>query len=144
MNAVDQAFETLSSRAHGRVERDIPIGPMTSYGLGGPAAVFCEAAAQADLEALSLARSSSGLPILMLGRGSNMLVSDRGFAGIAVRLGAGFRWTRVLTNRDETGSDFGPVPRCRCPRSRCSPGSTRWPASSSRSRSPPRWAARCA
>jgi len=95
VNAVDQAFETLSSRAHGRVERDIPIGPMTSYGLGGPAAVFCEAAAQADLEALSLARSSSGLPILMLGRGSNMLVSDRGFAGIAVRLGAGFRWTRV-------------------------------------------------
>jgi len=40
----------------------------------------------------------------MLGRGSNMLVSDRGFGGIAVRLGAGFRWTRVDGNRIEAGA----------------------------------------
>lgn len=95
MSAVERAFSTLRARAHGRVERDLPIGPMTSYGLGGPAAVFLEAATEADLEALARALDESGLPLVMLGRGSNLLVSDRGFPGIAVRLGAGFRWTRV-------------------------------------------------
>jgi UDP-N-acetylmuramate dehydrogenase len=92
---VDDAFESLRAHAHGRVERDLPIGPMTSYGLGGPAAIFLEAATDADLVPLAAAAAESGLPIVMLGRGSNLLVSDLGFDGIAVRLGAGFRWTRV-------------------------------------------------
>jgi UDP-N-acetylmuramate dehydrogenase len=94
-DAIERAYAALRSRAHGRVERDLPIGPMTSYGLGGPAAVFLEAATDADLEALSIAVAETGLPLVMIGRGSNLLVSDRGFPGIAVRLGAGFRWTRV-------------------------------------------------
>jgi UDP-N-acetylmuramate dehydrogenase len=93
--AVERAYTLLRSRSHGRVERDLPIGPMTSYGLGGPAALFLEAATEADLEALSAALADTRLPLVMLGRGSNLLVSDRGFGGIAVRLGAGFRWTRV-------------------------------------------------
>jgi UDP-N-acetylmuramate dehydrogenase len=109
MNAPDRAFELLRARAHGRVERDWPIGPMTSYGLGGPAAVFLEAATDADLEALSAALSDSGLPLIMLGRGSNLLVSDRGFPGIAVRLGAGFRWSRVEGHAVEAGAGV-PLP----------------------------------
>jgi len=95
MSAVEKAFEILSARAHGRVERSVPIGPMTSYGLGGPAAVFFEPATEDDLRALTAARAGGEVPLLMIGRGSNLLVSDRGFDGIAVRLGAGFRWTRV-------------------------------------------------
>jgi UDP-N-acetylmuramate dehydrogenase len=103
VSATERAFELLRARAHGRVERDLPIGPMTSYGLGGPAAVFLEVATDADLDALSGALAETGLPLIMLGRGSNLLVSDRGFFGIAVRLGAGFRWTRV----DGTAIDAG-------------------------------------
>lgn len=95
MSALDRAFEVLAGRAHGRVERGVPIGPMTSYGLGGPAAVFFEPATHDDLRALTAARAGDDVPLLVIGRGSNMLVSDRGFDGIAVRLGAGFRWTRV-------------------------------------------------
>ena len=95
MTDTERAFEILRAASHGRVERDRPIGPMTSYGLGGGAAVFLDAATESDLAALAAALRASHLPLLMLGRGSNMLVSDRGFAGIAVRLGAGFRWTEV-------------------------------------------------
>ncbi|TMK21808.1 MAG: UDP-N-acetylmuramate dehydrogenase [Actinobacteria bacterium] len=95
MSAADRAYDVLHARTHGRVERALPIGPMTSYGLGGPASVFFEPATPEDLPALSAAVAASELPLLMLGRGSNLLVSDRGFDGIAVRLGAGFRWTRV-------------------------------------------------
>lgn len=109
MTAVERASEILLTGAHGRVERDLPIGPMTSYGLGGAAGVFLEAEGDQDLGALARALRESGLPLLMLGRGSNMLVSDRGFPGIAVRLGGGFRWTRVEGSRIEAGAGV-PLP----------------------------------
>lgn len=91
---IERAHRFLTARAHGRVRRDAPLAPWTSYQLGGPAGVLLEAAAEADLEALSVAVRETGLDVLVVGRGSNMLVSDRGFPGIAVRLGGGFRWTR--------------------------------------------------
>ena len=109
MNAADRAADILRGGAHGRVERDLPVGPLTSYGLGGPASVFLEAEADADLAALGRALRETGLELLMLGRGSNMLVSDRGFDGVAVRLGAGFRWTSVDGSRIEAGASV-PLP----------------------------------
>ena len=106
---VDRAEAILREHAHGRVERDAPVGPLTSYGLGGSAAVYLEAEGDQDLAALGDALRESGLPLLIIGRGSNMLVSDRGFPGIAVRLGAGFRWTRVEGERIEAGASV-PLP----------------------------------
>lgn len=106
---VDVAFEILSSRAGGRARRDAPIGPLTSYQLGGPAAVLLDAESASDLEALADALERSGLEPLIVGRGSNMLVSDRGFGGIAVRLGAGFRWSEVAGRRLSAGAAV-PVP----------------------------------
>jgi UDP-N-acetylmuramate dehydrogenase len=102
--AADRAFEILRAGARGRVRRHAPLGPLTSYGLGGPAAVLLEAADEADLEALARAVEETGLEVLVIGRGSNMLVSDQGFDGIAVRLGAGFRWTRVEGDRVAAGA----------------------------------------
>ena len=93
--SIPEAERLLNERAHGRVERDVPLGPFTSYGLGGAAALFLEAEGDEDLAALAEALRRTGLPLLVIGRGSNMLVSDRGFPGIALRLGGGFRWTRV-------------------------------------------------
>lgn len=109
MTAADRAAEILRAGAHGAVVRDRAVGPLTSYGLGGDAAVFLEAEGDQDLAALARALDETGLPLLMLGRGSNMLVSDRGFPGIAVRLGGGFRWTRVEGSRIESGASV-PLP----------------------------------
>jgi UDP-N-acetylmuramate dehydrogenase len=90
-DAHQRAFELLAARAHGSVKRDASLAPLTSYKLGGPAAILVEAATEADLEAVAAAAADTGLPVLVVGRGSNMLVSDRGYPGIALRLGAGFR-----------------------------------------------------
>jgi UDP-N-acetylmuramate dehydrogenase len=109
VSPADRAAEILRAGAHGRVERGHAVGPLTSYGLGGDAAVFLEAEGDQDLIALARALEETGLPLLMLGRGSNMLVSDRGFSGVAVRLGAGFRWTRVEGSRIEAGAGV-PLP----------------------------------
>ena len=109
MSPADRAADILRAGAHGRVERGHPVGPLTSYGLGGEAAVFLEAEGDQDLSALARALEETGLPLLMIGRGSNMLVSDRGFPGVAVRLGSGFRWTRVDGSRIEAGAGV-PLP----------------------------------
>jgi len=63
---------------------DAPLGPLTTYRLGGPAALLVKPTTVADLVLVVEAREASGLPILVVGRGSNMLVADEGFPGIAV------------------------------------------------------------
>jgi UDP-N-acetylmuramate dehydrogenase len=78
--AIDRALEVLGEVG----ERDVPIGPLTTYRVGGAAAVLARVGSLADLERVGAAIAASGLPVVILGRGSNVLVSDAGFAGIAV------------------------------------------------------------
>jgi UDP-N-acetylmuramate dehydrogenase len=65
---------------------------MTTFRIGGPAALFLEAESDADLAAAGEAANASGFPVLVIGKGSNVLVSDGGFDGIVLRLGRSFRW----------------------------------------------------
>ncbi len=67
-------------------ERDVPLGPLTTYRVGGPADVFVRARSVDDLVAVAEAAERSQLEVLVIGRGSNMLVADSGFRGIAVSL----------------------------------------------------------
>lgn len=69
-----------------------PLGPLTTYGVGGPAALFVEVEGPADLEVVRpvLAEGAGSLPLFVIGRGSNLLVADAGFDGIVVHLGTGF------------------------------------------------------
>jgi UDP-N-acetylmuramate dehydrogenase len=82
---VDEAAARLVSALPGRVERDVPFARLTTYGLGGPAAVLVRATGEVELEALARALPP-GVPFLCVGRGSNLLVADEGFAGVAVLL----------------------------------------------------------
>ncbi|MEX2625897.1 MAG: FAD-binding protein [Ilumatobacteraceae bacterium] len=78
--AVDAAAEVLGDLAC----RDEPLAPLTTYRVGGAASLFVVARCDADLVRVARARRASGLPVLVVGRGSNLLVADRGFHGIAV------------------------------------------------------------
>lgn len=106
---VGVAIEMLRARAHGSVRPGGAIAPLTSYRLGGPAGVLFEAEGIDDLRALSEAARASGADVLVVGRGSNMLVSDRGFDGIVLRLGGGFRWARADGARIHAGAAM-PLP----------------------------------
>jgi UDP-N-acetylmuramate dehydrogenase len=68
------------------LRRDVPLGPLTTYRVGGPAAYFLEARNEDDLRAAR----GLGLPVLVIGKGSNLLVADAGLPGLAVVLGEGF------------------------------------------------------
>ncbi len=74
----------------GRVAHDYPLGPLTTYRVGGPAARFVIVESMLDLRAVVQVIAAGDLPVLVLGRGSNVLVSDRGFDGLVVQLGAAF------------------------------------------------------
>jgi UDP-N-acetylmuramate dehydrogenase len=85
--AVDEAAALLGAR----VERERPLGPLTTYRVGGPAALYLEVTGEEDLALAQQAVARSGVPVLVLGRGSNLLVADRGYAGLVVSLGPSFR-----------------------------------------------------
>jgi UDP-N-acetylmuramate dehydrogenase len=70
--------------------RDVPLGPLTTYRVGGAAAVFVEVADEATLALVAGTVAGTGVPVLVVGKGSNLLVHDDGFHGVAVRLGEGF------------------------------------------------------
>jgi UDP-N-acetylmuramate dehydrogenase len=89
------AAAELAARCPGRVSRDLPLAPLTTFRLGGPAAVFLRAETLDDLAALAEVLGQARLPLLVVGRGSNMLVADRGWPGVVLHLGQRFRRVEV-------------------------------------------------
>ncbi len=85
---VERAAAMLADRLGDRVRGDVPLAPLTTYRVGGSAALFVEARSLADLEAVGEVRAATAVPVLVVGRGSNMLVADTGFQGIAVSIAA--------------------------------------------------------
>lgn len=68
------------------VKRDILLKNYTTFKIGGPAKYFFIAKTKTDLIlAIKMARKNS-LPFFVLGKGSNILVSDEGFDGIAIKM----------------------------------------------------------
>lgn len=63
-----------------------PLAPYTTYKLGGPAAVFATPHDEAQLQLVGEVVRDLRLPVLVVGRGSNLLVADAGFRGVAVSL----------------------------------------------------------
>jgi UDP-N-acetylmuramate dehydrogenase len=64
-----------------------PLAPLTTFGIGGPARWFVEAASEDEIvEATAWARER-GLALFVLGGGSNLLIADAGFEGLVLRVG---------------------------------------------------------
>lgn len=67
---------------------DAPLAPYTSFRIGGPATLVVVPADRDDLKAALAFARGNGLPVFVLGGGSNTLVRDGGFRGMAIHLGA--------------------------------------------------------
>lgn len=91
-----------------RGQRDVPIGPRTTYRVGGRAALFLEACGVDDLLRLAPVLAATGVGVLVLGRGSNLLVADSGFPGLVVSLTGDVFGEIMVTPDDGDG-----VPRIR-------------------------------
>ena len=85
---LEQAQEALAEFA----TADEPLAPYTTYKVGGAAAVFASPRNDEDLRRIAEVVAATGLPTLVVGRGSNLLVADSGFAGIAISLASMAEW----------------------------------------------------
>ena len=77
------------------IQENIPLAPLTTLQVGGPARYFAAAASQAEVcEAVQFARSKQ-LPFFILGGGSNLVVADSGWPGLALQIAIGGIKTRT-------------------------------------------------
>lgn len=107
--ALTAAGNILARTADSRVHQNFSLAGLTSFRLGGPAALYLEAESDADLAAAGLAIRETGIPLLVIGKGSNLLVSDEGFDGLVLRLGRAFRWVARDGDRLTVGASM-PLP----------------------------------
>ncbi|MBC8040325.1 MAG: UDP-N-acetylmuramate dehydrogenase [Opitutaceae bacterium] len=68
------------------VKQEEPLARKTTIGLGGAARIYAEPGSLADLQALVKTAKARGLPLIVLGRGSNLVVPDEGVDGLVVSL----------------------------------------------------------
>lgn len=95
MVSLEEALARLALIPALEISRNEPLAAHTRFGAGGAAAVFVDAPSEdAFVEALREARAS-GLPWMVMGSGTNLIVADAGFEGIVVRFsGAGIHGGR--------------------------------------------------
>lgn len=97
MNSVDALVDS------GMIREGVPLGPYTTYKSGGPARYLAEVAGPEALDRLIATGVIGDIPVLVLGRGSNLVVSDAGFDGLVIRLGPAFGGVELAGTGLEAG-----------------------------------------
>lgn len=85
-----EVVERAATLLGGRAQRSVPLGPRTTYRVGGAAALLVEVDGDDSLAAVVDAVVATGIDVLVVGKGSNLLVADAGFPGLALVLGDAF------------------------------------------------------
>ena len=80
------ALSEIITHSNSRLRFGEPLAKHTYFGIGGEASAYIEVSTTDELSALAHFHRQWDVPIAVIGRGSNLLVSDTGFNGISVRL----------------------------------------------------------
>jgi hypothetical protein len=91
--ALGRAEAILRAACGERVRTRFELAALTTFRIGGPAALFLEPESESDLVAVSEAVRQTGIRVALLGKGSNVLIADEGFPGLVLRLGRSYRWS---------------------------------------------------
>jgi UDP-N-acetylmuramate dehydrogenase len=70
-----------------KIRENVALGPLTTLRVGGPARYFAIAESEQDVAEAVRWAEERGVPLFVLGGGSNLLVSDAGFSGLVVQIG---------------------------------------------------------
>jgi UDP-N-acetylmuramate dehydrogenase len=106
---VDVAERILREGLGDRVRSMVPLAPLTTFRIGGAAALYVEPERDEDLAVVGKAVREAPVPFVVVGKGSNLLVSDRGYPGLVIRLGRGYRWAARDRDRLRAGAAM-PLP----------------------------------
>jgi UDP-N-acetylmuramate dehydrogenase len=80
------ALPDIVTQPSSRLRFEEPLARHTYFGIGGETTAYIEISTISELAALARFHKQWNIPIAVIGRGSNLLVSDTGFKGIGVRL----------------------------------------------------------
>ena len=86
---------------HPCIRRHEPLADHTSFRIGGPAEWFAEPSTLAELLEVLRDAARVGLPVSIVGGGTNTLAADRGIRGLTLHLGRGFRTIQDLSRPDD-------------------------------------------
>lgn len=105
----DTVAALLRERCEGPVTAPAELAGHTTLRVGGAALALVEAAGDGDLAAVGEVCAQTGVPWLVVGRGSNLLVPDEGWPGVAVTLGRAYRGVEV-SGREVRAGAAEPLP----------------------------------
>ena len=83
---------------------DEPLSKHNYFGIGGAAAAYFEVSTTDELVYVARMKKCWNVPVAIIGRGSNLLVSDAGYSGIVVRLIRDFNRLKFDENRVDVGA----------------------------------------
>lgn len=95
---------SLRTALAGEVRVSEPMARHTTYRIGGPAALFCELAELHDAAAALRILTDDGIPWVIVGKGSNLLVDDAGYDGAVLVLGREFKRHVIEGDRIKAGA----------------------------------------
>ena len=99
---LDLATQLFENRA----QTNVSLAQFTTYKVGGSAALHMHVKSIEDLERVSAVLAQVDLPLLVIGRGSNMLIADTGFAGLAITFG---NFLEYIDLPDRSEQDVEPI-----------------------------------
>jgi UDP-N-acetylmuramate dehydrogenase len=106
---VELAERILREGLGERFRTMVPLAPLTTFRIGGAATLYAEPERDEDLGVVHRAVRDAGVPFVVVGKGSNLLVSDRGYPGLVIRLGKSYRWAARDRDRVRAGAAM-PLP----------------------------------
>lgn len=80
-----------------QILQDVPLAPLTTLQVGGPARYFCKATSVGEVDEAVRFSKARSIPLFVLGGGSNLVVADAGWPGLVVHIG--------ITGIDERSGD---------------------------------------
>jgi len=102
MSLEPDSIQWLKSRFKDSVQFDEPMSRHTHFKVGGPADAFITPESLEDLAQLVIWAGSKGIPLLIIGDGTNLLVKDNGIRGVVIILA---KFTKKISKKAEKGRE---------------------------------------
>src|SRR5882672_7558091 len=85
MPTTEETQSRLAGIPNLTVSTDTPLAPYTRFAIGGPADLYAETCSPDAFAAAIRVARDSGTPVMVIGGGTNLIVSDLGFRGLVLR-----------------------------------------------------------
>jgi UDP-N-acetylmuramate dehydrogenase len=105
MPSTEETQQRLAEIPNLTVLTDAPLSRYTRFGIGGPADIFAETECVDAFVAALTSAYASGHPVMVIGGGTNLIVSDNGFRGVVLR----YRASRLTADGTRVAADAGAV-----------------------------------